>query len=373
MTAGSMVPDAPFEQPGVALKGSRAPDRVLILGATGHVGRVFLEQGLEMFGKDVEFRVLLRNQANAADFGSSVCCVPGDVTDVHSIRRGCDGFTERSLIFDSCTSINLAYTDEDGSIRATNLEGPRNVITVAREFGVTLHKAHSMAGLACPRSGSISEDTPSDRSQEEAIYATLPYTQAKKMVTQDLLQAQADGLRAMVTYLVTPWGPYSRADALVNNVVATSIKLGRYFYPRDVRIVYVDARDAAKLHWLAWMSQVHDHVIMSAPLTQEKFATYLSEAAGKPLKMTPLSFPMMKAVGKGMDWLKRVFRSTEFPLSEAIAYLMFANNDYDTSKAERLFDFRARPTKQTFADHFQDMSNRGLIPTPMGRRAVSIW
>ncbi len=361
-------------QPGVPIEPTRTPDRVLIIGATGHVGRLFLEQGLEMFGDRVEFRVLLRNMTNAKDFGPHVNCVPGDVTDIASIRQACDGFTADSLIFDSCTAINLAYDDKDGSIRGTNLDGSRNVIAVAKEIGLTLHKAHSMAGLACPRQGTITEDTPSDANAEEEIYSTLPYLQSKKTVTQELLKAQADGLRVMFTYLVTPWGPHSRADALVNNVIETSIKLKRYYYPRDIGIAYVDARDAAKLHWLAWSNEVHDHVILSTPLSQEQFASYFSAATGSTVKMKPLSFRMMMVVGKSMDWLHRwIFRRFEFPLSKAIVYLMFANNDYDAAKARTLLGYEPRPAEQTFADHFQDLSNRGLIKTTLAERNVSIW
>ena len=41
---------------------TRTPDQVLVIGATGHVGRVFLEQGLELF-PDVPIRVAVRDPA----------------------------------------------------------------------------------------------------------------------------------------------------------------------------------------------------------------------------------------------------------------------------------------------------------------------
>jgi len=360
--------------PGQPLVPTRSPDAVLIIGATGHIGRLILEQGLEMFGPEVAFRVLLRNMDNADRFSDRVDCRPGDVTDPESLRAACDGFTADSLIFDTCTLIDLSYEDAEGTITATNLEGSRNVIAMAREIGCTLHKAHSMAGLASPREGAITEATPADPANEEDIYATLPYLRCKKQVTADLRDAMGSGQRIMVTYLVTPWGPHSRADSLSNNVIETSLKAGRYYYPRNVGIAYVDARDAAKLHWQAWMLGVHDDVVLSNPLSQEDFAGFFANATGSTMKMNPLGFKMMWVVGKSMDVLKRwIFRRTEFPLSEAIVYLMFANNAYDSAKANQLLGYEPRPAADTFADHFQDLSNRRVIETHLPRRDVSIW
>lgn len=49
-----------FTKATVPLEAANAPDRVLVIGATGHVGRIFLEQGLELH-PTTEFRVLLRD------------------------------------------------------------------------------------------------------------------------------------------------------------------------------------------------------------------------------------------------------------------------------------------------------------------------
>jgi len=70
--------------------------------------------------------------------------------------------------------------------------GEFNVIQVAQEFGLTLHKAHSNGGLACLKEGTITERTKPSDSEEEAIYAALPYLNAKKEATKYLLQAKAD-------------------------------------------------------------------------------------------------------------------------------------------------------------------------------------
>jgi uncharacterized protein YbjT (DUF2867 family) len=131
-----------FSEPSTPLEVTRSPDKVLVIGATGHVGRIFLEQGLDLFA-DTEFRVLLRNIRNAENMPPGVDCRAGDVCDVQSIRAACEGLTSDSLIFDSVTQIALNDDDEDGSIASINLQGVINVVQVAQELGCTLHKAHS--------------------------------------------------------------------------------------------------------------------------------------------------------------------------------------------------------------------------------------
>lgn len=365
---------AQFSPPGVPLSPTRTPDKVLIVGGTGHVGRVFLEQGLAMYGDGVEFRVLARSPSAAKDIAPSVKRVQGDIRDLASLKRACEGFTAESLIFDSSTSINLAYTDPDGSIVGINLDGPRNVLEVARTLGCSLQKAHSQAGLAAPRSGPITEDTATVPAQEEDIYAKLPYLLSKKQVTTELLAARDAGARVMVSYLVTPWGPFSREDALTLNIIQMSLRYGRYFYPAGIGLSYVDARDAAKLHWVAYMNEVHDHVVLSQPLSQHDFAALLTESTGVPLKLQALSYRVMLALGDGMDWLqRRVMRKTTFPISNAIVKLMFANNAYSAQKARDLLGYAPRTPAETFGDHLQDLGNRGLITTRRPKREVSIW
>jgi len=301
------LPTASYSEPLVALEATASPDKVLVIGATGHVGRIFLEQGLATF-KTTEFRVLLRNMENARNMPPGVVCRPGDVRDLKSIREACEGFTKDSLIFDSVTQIALAESDDDGSIAAVNLQGVINVIQVAQEFGLTLHKGHSNAGLPCPKEGTITERTKPSDSEEEAIYAALPYLNAKKEATKYLLHAKADGLRVMISYLPSPIGPASRADSIFNGLVRGYVKTRKYYFPKDVAVAYVDVRDAAKAH-----------------------------------------------------------------LSEATAYLMFANQGYSSEKAQKILGFRARPVRDTFSNHFQDLLNRELIEIERESRVISIW
>jgi len=363
-----------FSAPEIPLTPTRTPDKVLVVGGTGHVGRLFLEQGLAMYGDQVEFRVLTRSANSARDLPPSVRRMQGDVREIDSLRRACTGFTAASVIFDSSTYINLAYSDPDGSIVGTNLDGPLHVLTVAREIGCSLQKAHSQAGLAAPRTGVITEDTPSVPGEEEDVYATLPYLLAKKQVTRELLAAHADGARVMVSYLVTPWGPYSREDALTLNILQTSLRFRRYFYPEGVGVAYVDARDAAKLHWVAYMNDIHDHVVLSESLSQREFVDLFAASSGVPFAMNSLSYRVMLAVGDGMDWLqRRLMKNTTFPISNAIVKLMFANNAYSSQKARDLLGFAPRPAAATFGDHFQDLMQRGLLAASHSKRAVSIW
>jgi len=366
-------PKAVYSEPAVPLEATASPDKVLVIGATGHVGRVFLEQGLEMFPA-TEFRVVLRNMENAKNMPAGVVCRPGDVRVVDSVRTACDGFTKNSLIFDSVTQIALAQSDDDGSIAAINLQGVINVVRIAQELGLTLHKAHSNGGLPCPKEGAITERTPPSDSEEEAIYAALPYLNAKKEATKVLLQAKADGLRVMISYLPSPLGPASRSDAIFNGLVKSYVKTGNYHHPQDVAVAYIDARDAAKAHWLAFMNEIHDDFILSNNATAADFIDSFESAVGISLKSRPLKFKTVVSIGRVMDFLKKwIFRNTDFPLTETTAYLMFANMAYSSEKAQRILGFKARLVRDTFSDHFQDLINRKLIDIEREPKVLSVW
>jgi len=367
------LPKAIYSEAKVPLKATRSPDRVLVIGATGHVGRIFLEQGLAMF-ETAEFRVLLRDMENARHLPARVVCRPGDVRDAQSIREACEGFTKDSLIFDSVTQIALTERDDDGSIAAINLQGVTNVIQVAQEFGLTLHKAHSNGGLPCPKEGTITERTKPSDSEEEAIYASLPYLNAKKEATKYLLQAKADGLRVMISYLPSPIGPASRSDSILNGLIKNYVKTHKYYHPQNVSLAYVDARDAAKAHWVAFMNEIYDDFILSNNAAQQDFIDSFESAVGISLKSRPLKFKTVVTIGSVMDFLKKwVFKNADFPLSEATAYLMFANMAYSSEKAQRILGFKARPAVDTFSDHFQDLIHRKLIESQREPRVPSIW
>jgi hypothetical protein len=76
----------------------------------------------------------------------------------------------------------------------------------------------------------------------------------------------------------------------------------------------------------------------------------------------------------GRIFLKKwILRKAEFPLSEATAYLMFANMAYSSAKAQKQLGFKPRPVRDTFSDHFQDLIHRGVIEVDCAARPPSIW
>lgn len=222
--------------------------------------------------------------------------------------------------------------------------------------------------------GTITERTEPSDSEEEAIYAALPYLNAKKEATRHLLQAKADGLRIMISYLPSPIGPASRSDSILNGLIKGYVKTHKYYHPVGVSVAYVDARDAAKAHWVAYMNRIHDDFILSNNATHQDFIQSFESVTGTPLKSRPLQLKTVVSIGKVMDFLKRwIFRSAEFPLSEATAHLMFANMAYSSAKAQRVLGFEARPVGDTFSDHFRDLICRKVIAIDREPRMPSIW
>ena len=109
------------------------------------------------------------------------------------------------------------------------------------------------------------------------------------------------------------------------------------------------------------MNEIHDDFILSNNASSTEIMDSF-ERVGLVLKGRPLKFKTVVALGRLLDFLKKwILRKAEFPLSEATAYLMFANMAYSSAKAQKQLGFKPRPVRDTFSDHFQDLIHRGVI------------
>ncbi len=133
-------------------------------------------------------------------------------------------------------------------------------------------------------------------------------------------------------------------------------------------------RDAAKAHWVAFVSGVYDDFILSNNATREDIMGSFEQTLGISLKSWPLKQKTIVRIGKLMDFLKKwLFRRTEFPISEATAYLMFANMAYSANKAREKLGFEPRSVRDTYNDHFQDLINRKVVDVGRESQTVSMW
>ena len=101
-------------------------DRVLVIGATGQLGRAAIKR---IKTRGASIRVLTRSPESAAHFQSlGIESVPGDLTDPASLSRACNGIT--TLVATANAAIPTRPSD---TIEAVERQGYRNLIIAAKE------------------------------------------------------------------------------------------------------------------------------------------------------------------------------------------------------------------------------------------------
>src|SRR3954451_7198184 len=104
-------------------------DRILVVGATGQVGRAAIRK---MMSRGASVRALIRSAENAALFqGLGVQPLLGDLTDAGSLARACEGMT--TVVATANAAVPSRQSD---TFEAVERDGYRNLIRAAKTAGV---------------------------------------------------------------------------------------------------------------------------------------------------------------------------------------------------------------------------------------------
>jgi nucleoside-diphosphate-sugar epimerase len=171
--------------------------RVLVTGATGLVGSAIVRALLE---RNRPVRVLARDPQRARVlFGSRVEIASGDLRDLESVRRACEGSGQ---IYHVAGAVDT-HRHGDAEILDTNVEGTRRLLGAAQTLGVSrvvYTSSVSVYGDRLPLG--VAEDAPANPA---GIYGI------SKVRAERLVQAAvAAGLHAMIVRPCIVYGPGDR-------------------------------------------------------------------------------------------------------------------------------------------------------------------
>jgi nucleoside-diphosphate-sugar epimerase len=153
------------------------PDRVLVIGGSGFIGRTLVSQLVER-GCDVH--ALSRQRRRNA--GGRITWHHGDVTDRESILAACDGV---DVVYDLSMSFGETWNDYLKSF----VQGAENVAEVVLRLGIRrLIYTSTIAALHLARPGSITEEDGTDRKPELRSW----YARAKIMAENSLNRMHHD-------------------------------------------------------------------------------------------------------------------------------------------------------------------------------------
>jgi nucleoside-diphosphate-sugar epimerase len=168
---------------------------ILITGATGFLGGAL---ALRLHADGARVRALARSPEKAGFLRErGIDIVPGDVTDLDSLRRAVQGC---SIVFHAAASFARAYADQ----HAVNVVGTQNIAQAAAEAGsARLVHVSTISVYGFNHPGDVTEDAP-------LLPGADPYANTKKAGELALRQtAEARGLSYAISRPGMIYGPRS--------------------------------------------------------------------------------------------------------------------------------------------------------------------
>ncbi len=309
-----------------------------VTGATGHVG-ASLVRALIDDGRTVR---AINRQPGAALAGLDVEFVVADVVDPDSLRRALAGV---DVVYHLAALISIAG-DPDGRVRATNVDGVRNVATAALEAGVRrfVH-CSSVHAFDLERPGVITETS------ARAVDPHLPaYDRSKAAGEVELRKVVDQGLDAVIT---NPSGVLGPNDFAPSRMGAVFLALARRRLPSLVAggFDWVDARDVATGMMAAETKGVtgenyllggHRHSIAELAALAEHCTGVRSPRVSAPMWLARATAPA------GLWWSR--WRGTQPLFTPESLHALLTDPTVSSAKAARELGHEPRATEDTVRD-----------------------
>ena len=180
---------------------------VVVTGANGHVGANLVR---ELLRRGRAVRAVIHRHQHALE-GLDIERVPGDVRDPASLRRA---FRGAEVLYHLAAVISIDG-DRDGVVRATNVDGVRNVAAAALECGVRrmVHVSSVHAFVQEPLDEAL------DEGRARVTSPRYPaYDRSKAAGEAEVRQVVARGLDAVIVNPTGIIGPHDYAPSRMGRV-----------------------------------------------------------------------------------------------------------------------------------------------------------
>jgi len=324
--------------------------KVLVTGATGFLGG-WLVRRLLAEGHDI--RIIRRAKAVDDLAELPIESVPGDVTDVESLRAACRGV---DTVFHLAGVIGYSRR-ERRAMEEVNVGGTANVIAACRDAGVRkLVYASSVAAI-----GASTDGTPLAEESTFAIHPLdLGYFETKHRAEELVREAVRSGsIDAVMVNPTTIYGPGDVKKGTRRTQCRVAEGRLRFFPPGGVGVVAVeDVIDAFMAVWNRGRSGERYICNGENLLFGDLFGGIAREAGSKPPSIR-LSRPVTLAIGRVGDLLEAV--GLPSPLASETARAAVLYHWFDASKARDELGLRFKPAAQAIAASVRWMRNYGRL------------
>jgi len=318
---------------------------VLVTGATGLVGnnvvRMLLDRGEEV-------RVFVRQNADSRPLqGLQIQVVRGDVRNPEAAQQAADGV---DLIIHSAAIVKVGRTGLD-TFRAVNVEGTRNIASLARAAGVRMVHVSS-----CDAVGINSLEKAADEETPFEVETKAPYILTKLEAEQVIQEEVERGLNAVIanpSFMLGPWDWKPSSGQMLLEVAR-----GRgwfaphgYFSVADVRDVSTGVLAAAD------HGQVGRRYILSGETMSYLDAWRLFADVVGIRPPWAHAEPTAARIGGWFGDVWGMLTGNEPAINSGAVALTNLPRNYSCARAEAELGYRRRPVRQTVQnawEWFQD-------------------
>jgi dihydroflavonol-4-reductase len=321
----------------------------LVLGATGQLGANLVRQ---LVARGEQVRVLIRsvlssNQASRHHLslsGIEVERVGGDLEDVESLRRACDGaqVVYHCAGYYPSSTVPLQTAMEEAS-RQT-----QHVLAAVRSASVRrLVFASTLTTIGFPRE-------PNGLADETCSFSTdfpnNPYLIAKTAMERMILEAAQQGIPAVVVNPTVFFGPYDGKPTSGMQILMLARGLMPGYVQAPVNVI--DVRDVAVgMIKAAECGRVGQRYILGNwNTTQKELNDLIAREAGVRPPLFPIPFALARYGVKIGDWACRTILRRPAPIPGFFIEMLHHMQHYDCSKAIRELDFPRSPVEGAIRD-----------------------
>jgi dihydroflavonol-4-reductase len=324
--------------------------RVLVTGATGKVGNAVAHR-LSERGDDVV--ALVRDVAKAQEsLPSSAQLVPGDVTDLTSVRQAAEGVEG---VF-NCMGIFEQWMPDSGIFERVNSIGALNVIAAARQAGArrAVHTS-TFDVFHAERGGTVREDRVADYPKG------TPYERSKQRAEELVLGEARHGIEVVIVNPSTVYGPGPWAGAGLDRFLRDVIRRRLPAVPPG-GMTLVLAADVADGHLAAFDGGApgERYILADGYATSREIAATAVEAAGRGWVPPTLPAPVARGLAVAGEAASSVIRRPPL-LGRGQLYFLLWQARADSEKAKSELGFRPTPWREGLRQTVRWMLDEGRV------------
>lgn len=327
--------------------------RIAITGSTGFVGghaaaaAIEADHAVTALVRDAD---RLRRSMQALGVGVPEFVV-GDMTDpdaVSAVLDGADAVVHAAAV----VSMDRRRRDE---MLGSSLAGTRNVLEQAADCGLDpIVHVSSTSALFQPGAGPLTAGH-LPASVHQAYAASKAGAEA---IARDL---QAQGAPVAIVYPSGVVGPPA-GDAFGETATEMArFVAGGVMPTRDASLSLIDVRDLAMVLVAAIEPGLGPRRIMCGGhlLDMERLAEILRELTGRRFPIAPVPSAALRAVGRGLDWIRRVVPFETSMTGEAMALVTRWEGTVDSDLVA--LGVHLRDPERSFADSLPAWREAGLL------------